>query len=94
MSNAFNLNSTDYDINELKDLLNLRDPYTLKDIVKNEDELREKLLLDNAVSTQKKKEIIEFSRREPTARISARFQSVSPVSLPSQPARSIPWPCG
>ena len=60
MSNIFNLNSTDYDINELKDLLNLRDPYTLKDIVKNEDELREKLLLDNAVSTQKKKEIIAF----------------------------------
>tara|TARA_B110000046_G_scaffold16105_1_gene15469 strand:+ start:3346 stop:4821 length:1476 start_codon:yes stop_codon:yes gene_type:complete len=60
MSNIFNLNSKDYDINELKDLLNLRDPYTLKDIVKNEDILREKLLLDTAVSTQKKKEIITF----------------------------------
>jgi len=60
MSNTFNLNITDYDINELKDLLNLRDPYSLKDIVKNEDILREKLLLDTAVSTQKKKEIIVF----------------------------------
>jgi hypothetical protein len=60
MSNTFNLNIKDYDINELKDLLNLRDPYSLKDIVKNEDTLREKLLLDNAVSTQKKKEIIVF----------------------------------
>lgn len=60
MSNIFNLNSKDYDINELKDLLNLRDPYTLKDIVKNEDILREKLLLDTTVSTQKKKEIITF----------------------------------
>lgn len=60
MSNTFNLNITDYDINELKDLLNLRDPYSLKDIVKNEDILREKLLLDTAVSNQKKKEIIAF----------------------------------
>jgi hypothetical protein len=60
MSNTFNLNIKDYDINELKDLLNLRDPYSLKDIVKNEDILREKLLLDTAVSTQKKKEIITF----------------------------------
>lgn len=60
MSNTFNLNITDYDINELKDLLNLRDPYTLEDIVKNEDELREKLLLDSAVSRHKKKEIIVF----------------------------------
>lgn len=60
MSNTFNLNITDYNINELKDLLNLRDPYTLEDIVKNEDDLREKLLLDGAVSTQKKKEIIVF----------------------------------
>ena len=57
MSNIFNLNSKDYDINELKDLLNLRDPYTLKDIVKNEDILREKLLLDTAVSTQKKRKL-------------------------------------
>ena len=60
MSNTFNLNITDYDINELKDLLNLRDPYSLKDIVKNQDILREKLLLDTAVSNQKKKEIIVF----------------------------------
>lgn len=60
MSKAFNLNIMDYDINELKDLLNLRDPYTLEDIVKNEDNLREKLLLDSAVSRHKKKEIIVF----------------------------------
>ena len=62
MSNIFNLNSKDYDINELKDLLNLRDPYTLKDIVKNEDILREKLLLDTTVSTQKKKGNYNLSR--------------------------------
>mgnify|MGYP003631337359 CR=1 FL=1 len=60
MANTFNLNISDYNINELKDLLNLRDPYTLEDIVKNEDNLREKLLLDGTVSIQKKKEIIVF----------------------------------
>jgi len=60
MSNTFNLNIDDYDINELKDLLNLRDPYSLQEIVKNEDELREKLLLDKQVTLTKKKEIIKF----------------------------------
>ena len=37
MSN-FNLHINDYNINELKDLLNLVDPYTLEDIVNNENE--------------------------------------------------------
>ena len=59
MSN-FNLSINDYNINELKDLLNLVDPYTLEDIVNNENQLREKLLMDQNVTQEKKKGIIKF----------------------------------
>ena len=59
MSN-FNLSIQDYNINELKDLLNLVDPYTLEDIVNNENELREKLLMDPNVSKEKKQGISKF----------------------------------
>jgi len=56
----FNLAVKDYNINELKNLLNLQDPFTLEDIVNNENVLREKLLMDNAISRGKKKEILKF----------------------------------
>lgn len=57
---SFNLSVDDYNINELKDLLNLIDPYTLEDIVDNENRLREKLLMDSNVSKEKKTEIGKF----------------------------------
>ena len=60
MAELFNLSVRDYNINELKDLLNLMDPFTLEDIVHNENILREKLLIDKNVSKGKKKEIIKF----------------------------------
>ena len=55
MANTFNLSIKDYNINELKELLNLVEPYTLEDIVNQENDLREKLLMDTAVSEEKKK---------------------------------------
>ena len=61
MSN-FNLQIKDYNINELKDLLNLVDPYSLEDIINNENELREKLLMDANVSKAKKQGISQFLR--------------------------------
>jgi hypothetical protein len=60
MANTFNLSIKDYNINELKELLNLVEPYTLEDIVNQENDLREKLLMDTAVSGEKKKDIIKF----------------------------------
>ena len=60
MANTFNLSIKDYNINELKELLNLVEPYTLEDIVNQENDLREKLLMDTAVSDEKKKDIIKF----------------------------------
>jgi hypothetical protein len=60
MSGIFNLNISSYDINELKNILNLQDPYTLEDIVNNENTLREKLLMDHNISEDKKKDIIKF----------------------------------
>ena len=41
MSELFNLSITAYNINELKDMLNLDDPFTIEDIVNNENILRE-----------------------------------------------------
>jgi hypothetical protein len=63
MTHRFNLSVEDYNINELKALLNLNDPYTLEDIVENENELREKLLMDVGVSEEKKREIISFLQK-------------------------------
>jgi hypothetical protein len=60
MAAIFNLSIQAYNINELKELLNLQDPFTLEDIVNNENMLREKLLMDEAVSQEKKGEIIKF----------------------------------
>jgi hypothetical protein len=60
MSELFNLSINAYNINELKDLLNLKDPYTIKDIVTNEDELRERLFVDEGLSSGKKNEIVSF----------------------------------
>ena len=60
MSHTFNLSVNDYEIDELKDLLNLKDPYTLEDIVNNQTELQEKLLMDGGISKEKKNEIITF----------------------------------
>ena len=53
MSHTFNLTVKDYDIRELKELLNLNDPYTLEDIVNNQTELQEKLLMDTGISQEK-----------------------------------------
>ena len=60
MSHTFNLNIQDYSVEELKDLLNIKEPYTLEDIVNNENELREKLVVDQDVSREKKRDIIKF----------------------------------
>lgn len=60
MSELFNLSITAYNINELKDMLNLDDPFTIEDIVNNENILREKLFMDAKLSKSKKNEIIKF----------------------------------
>ena len=60
MSELFNLSITAYNINELKDMLNLEDPFTIEDIVNSENILREKLFMDAKLSKSKKNEIIKF----------------------------------
>ena len=60
MSELFNLSIDAYNINELKDMLNLQDPYNLEDIVNSENVMREKLFMDNKLSKSKKNEIIDF----------------------------------
>lgn len=56
----FNLNIGSYTINELENILNLQDPYTLENIVNSENTLRERLLMDQNISHDKKKDIIKF----------------------------------
>jgi len=60
MSQLFKLQINEYSLGEMQSLLNLESPYTLEDIVNNENCLREKLLVDGAVSATKKEEIITF----------------------------------
>ena len=60
MSQLFKLEVDQYSIGEMQELLNLDSPYTLEDIVNNENSLREKLLIDDKVSATKKEEIITF----------------------------------
>ena len=42
MSGIFNLDIDSYNVNELKNILNLINPFTLEDIVNNENLIREK----------------------------------------------------
>jgi len=77
----FNLSINDYNINELKDLLNLVDPYTLEDIVNNENQLREKLLMDQNVTQEKKKGIIKFLKT--TKEILIKLKKKEFVNLPT-----------
>ena len=60
MSELFNLSINAYNINELKSMLNLQDPFTIEDIVNSENILREKLFMDAKLSKNKKDEIIKF----------------------------------
>ena len=60
MSELFNLSINAYNINELKSMLNLQDPFTIEDIVNSENVLREKLFMDAKLSKNKKDEIIKF----------------------------------
>ena len=90
---SFNLHTKDYNINELKDLLNLVDPYTLEDIVNNENELREKLLMDKNVSNDKKKAIDEFLQTTKTILIKLKkkdFVNIPTDELIGTPNHPVP----
>ena len=90
---SFNLSIQDYNINELKDLLNLVDPYTLEDIVNNENELREKLLMDPNVSKEKKQGISKFLQTTKAILIKLKkeeFSSMPTDELIGNPNHPVP----
>lgn len=60
MGDFFNLNVGDYKKGEMLGLLNLKEGFTMRDVVENEEELREKLLRDKDVTAKKKREIVTF----------------------------------
>ena len=60
MSDFFKLDIKSYNENELEDLLNLKQPYTLESIIENHSFLENKLLADESVDKRKKNEIQTF----------------------------------
>ena len=60
MSDFFKLDIKSYNEKELEDLLNLKQPYTLENIIENHSFLENKLLVDESVDRKKKKEIQSF----------------------------------
>ena len=60
MSDFFKLDIKSYNEKELEDLLNLKQPYTLENILENHNFLENKLLADNTVDKNKKEEIKTF----------------------------------
>ena len=60
MADLFELDINKYSINELMEMLNLQSPFSLEDVVRSEDTLRERLLADDGVKTKKKDDIVLF----------------------------------
>ena len=60
MSDLFKLDMKSYTQKELEDLLNLKKPYTMENIMENHRFLENKLLVDDTVDIRKKKEIQSF----------------------------------
>ena len=60
MSDLFKLDIKSYNQKELEDLLNLKKPYTMENIIENHRFLENKLLVDDTVDIKKKKEIQSF----------------------------------
>jgi len=60
MADLFELDINKYSINELMEMLNLQAPFSLEDVVRSEDTLRERLLADDGVKTKKKDDIVLF----------------------------------
>ena len=60
MADLFELNINKYSLNELKELMQLDDLFTMEDVVNQEDKLREHLLADNNITLDKKERIVNF----------------------------------
>ena len=57
---GFEMDPNKYTRKEMHDLLNLKEEFTMENVVNNENELKEKLLMDESVSEKKKQEITVF----------------------------------
>lgn len=60
MSELWKLNITDYSLTELKQLFNLKDPYTMEDIINADNILHQKIINDQSIDAQKKRQILVF----------------------------------
>ena len=57
---GFEMDPNKYTKKEMRELLNLKPGFTMENVVNNENELKEKLLMDESVSEKKKQEITVF----------------------------------
>ena len=86
MSGFFELDINKYTLQELKDLLNLHEPFTMEHIVQNEDNVRERLLADQNVNKNRKKAIIVFLDSVKTKLMQhAKKKFISHNVIPRQP---------
>ena len=69
MGDLWNLNIDDYDLNELKKLFKLKDPFTLEDVINADTKFREHIYNDNNVDVEKKTEINHFLEKAKNALI-------------------------
>jgi len=60
MSELWKLNMDDYNLNELKQLFELKDPHTLEDVVLAHQKVKDYILVDTSIGEKKRKEISSF----------------------------------
>jgi hypothetical protein len=60
MSELWKLNMEDYNLNELKQLFELKDPHTLEDVVLAHQKVKDYILVDTSIGEKKRKEISSF----------------------------------
>ena len=60
MSELWKLNIEDYNLNELKQLFELKDPHTLEDVVMAHQKVKDYISVDTSIGEKKRKEISSF----------------------------------
>ena len=60
MSELWKLNIEDYNLNELKQLFELRDPHTLEDVVMSHQKVKDNISIDTSIGEKKRQEISSF----------------------------------
>jgi hypothetical protein len=77
-------NIKDYDIHELQTMLELNDPYTLEDIVDNDNILQERILINSYISDNNKRRLITFLKKVKKKLITYKQHEYSRSCIPTE----------